>query len=96
MKNLIPLILGGLVLAVVAYIFIRKSGSSVATATGVPGQPIAIPVGQPCKLSDNSQGVVGPNGQCVTQSSVSAVTSGISSLLNPLTQAGTAAYAASR
>ena len=93
-SNLLPIVIGGVILAVVIYLFLKKSATGVATAPGqVPGQ---FPVGQPCKLSDNSQGVIGPNGQCVTQSDISAVTSGLTALLNPAVQAGTTVYTATK
>lgn len=84
-NNTTIFIVGGVALLGVAiYLFMKKSSGSALVAPGIVKQL----VGQPCKMADGvTTGAIATNGQCVALSDAQAVASGITSILNPLTQA---------
>lgn len=88
-KNTLYIVGGIALLGAVIYLFMKKT--TVAGAL-----PAGVAVGQPCKMANGNQGIAAANGQCSPLTDAQAITSGLTSLLNPLAQVAPIAVAAAK
>ena len=86
-NSMLPILIGGgVVLAVVAYLFLKKSAP---TSPALPGQATPGAVGPPpCKLPNGSDGVMSPIGVCMPAQAAALASQGaaLATAFAPLAQ----------